>query len=77
MRVDLFEIEYSVSPGGVDCWEAEVYPSIGRTINYSGYKTAGDCIDHLLSEYPGERLNVAIFSLEAYNKGLEREEANV
>ena len=71
MRVDLFEIEYSVSPGGVDCWEAEVYPSIGKTVNYSGYKTAGECIDYLLSEYPGERLNVGIFSLANHHKLME------
>ena len=69
MRVDLFEEESGY-------WEAKAFVSIGKTINYGEYKTAGDCIDYLLSEYPGERLNVAIFSLEAYNKGLEGEETN-
>ena len=64
-------MEYSVSPGGVDCWEADVYPSIGKTVNYSGYKTAGDAINHLLSVYPAQRLNVGIFSLEHHNKLME------
>ena len=64
MRVDLFEED--------GYWEADVFPGIGKSINYGEYKTAGGCVDHLLSVYPGERLNVAIFSQEAYNKGIER-----
>ena len=69
MRVDLFEEESGY-------WEAKAYPKLGHSVIYSDYKTAGDCIDYLLSVYHGERLNVAIFSLEAYNKGLEGEETN-
>ena len=63
MRVDLFEEE--------GYWEADVYPSIGKSINYGEYKTAGDCVNHLLSVYPGERLNVGIFSLAHNNKLME------
>ena len=63
MRVDLFEEE--------GYWEADVYPSIGKSINYGEYKTAGDCVNHLLSVYPGERLNVGIFSLSHNNKLME------
>lgn len=73
MRVELFEMDYSVSPGGVNCWEADVYPSMGKSINYSDYKTAGDAINHLLSVYPGRRLNVAIISLEHYNSVTDTE----
>jgi hypothetical protein len=60
MRVDLFE------ENGI--WEADVFPSIGKSINYSNYKTAGDAINHLLSVYPAERLNVGIFSTAHHNK---------
>jgi hypothetical protein len=77
MRVDLYEMEYSVSPGGIDCWEADVRVSYGNTKNYSGYKTAGEAIKHLMSIYPGEILDVEITSLEAYNKIQEREKENV
>ena len=73
MRVELFEMDYSVSPGGVNCWEADVFPGIGKSINYSGYKTAGDAINDLLSKYPARRLNVAIVSLEHYNSEVDTE----
>ena len=59
MRVDLFEEE--------GYWEADVYPSIGKSINYGEYKTAGDCVNHLLSVYPGVELELDVTSLEAYN----------
>jgi hypothetical protein len=67
MEIDIFEIEYSVSPGGVDCWEAEVR-EYGETKNYSEYKTAGDALNHMLSLYGDKELNINVISLEAYAK---------
>jgi hypothetical protein len=75
MRVEIYEMEYSVSPGGTDCWEADVRVSYGNTKNYSGYRSAGDVINHLLSIYPGVELDVGITSLEAYNRIQEKENA--
>ena len=65
MRVDLFEEE--------GYWEAYVYPNVGKSIMYGEYKTAGDCVNHLLSVYPARRLNVAIVSLEHYNSEVDTE----
>ena len=65
---EIFEVEYSVSPGGVDCWELEVRTGIGTHQNYSEYKTAGDALNHLLSLYGDEQININITSLNAYNK---------
>jgi hypothetical protein len=73
MRVDLYEMDYSVSPGGVNCWEADVRVSYGNTKNYSDYRSAAEAIEHLMSVYPGVILDVEITSLEAYNKIQERE----
>jgi hypothetical protein len=65
---EIFEVEYSVSPGGVDCWEMEVRTGIGQHTNYSEYKTAGDALNHLVSLYPDEQISVNITSLNAYFK---------
>jgi hypothetical protein len=67
MEIDIFEVEYSVSPGGVDCWEAEVR-GYGQTTNYSEYKTAGEALNHMLSLYGDNELNVNVISLTAYAK---------
>lgn len=71
MNVELFEINYSCSPGGIDCWEATAYTSLGRSTVYSDYKTAGDAINDLLSKYPGEKFDVEIVSLNHYNKYID------
>lgn len=73
MEVMIYEMEYSVSPGGIDCWEADVYTSLGRSSNYSDFKTAGQALDFIISKYPKERLEVTVTNLEAYH--LEMEEA--
>ena len=65
---EIFEDEYSVSPGGVDCWEMEVRTGIGEHKNYSDYKTAGEALNHLISLYPDEQLSINITSLKAYFK---------
>ena len=65
---EIYEVEYSVSPGGVDCWEMEVRTGIGQHTNYGEYKTAGDALNHLLSLYGDEQININITSLNAYNK---------
>lgn len=65
---EIFEVEYSVSPGGTDCWEMEVRTGIGQHHNYSDYKTAGDALNHLLSLYGDEQISVNITSLNAYRQ---------
>ena len=72
MKVEIYEMEYSVSPGGKDCWEATVYTRLGHSSNYSEYRSAGEALDHLLSIYPGVELELDVTSLEAYNLQQER-----
>lgn len=72
MKVNLYEMEYSVSPGGVNCWEADVFTGLGHSKNYSEYRSAGEALDHLLSVYPGVELELDVTSLEAYNLQQER-----
>ena len=75
MKSRIFEMEYSCSPGGIDCWELEVRDSIGYSTNYSDFKTAGEALNFLLDKYPGRELNLDITSLSAYNILMERENA--
>ena len=76
MKVEIYEMEYSVSPGGKDCWEATVFTGLGHSQTYGEYKSAGEALDHLLSVYPGVELELDVTSLEAYNLLQERENTN-
>lgn len=73
MLVSLYEMDYSVSPGGINCWEADVQIGLGHTINYSDGQTAGEILDYIIKQYPGVKLEVDVISLEAYNLQQERE----
>ena len=66
-------MEYSVSPGGIDCWELEVRDSIGYSTNYSDFKTAGEALDYLITLYPDKIIELDVTSLSAYYKIMERE----
>ena len=77
MKSRIFEMEYSVSPGGIDCWELEVRDSIGYSTNYSDFKTAGEALNYLLNLYPAVEHEVDIISLAAYYKSMEDEDARV
>jgi hypothetical protein len=68
LNVEIYEMEYSVSPGGVDCWEM----TIGNKC-YSDFKTAGHALDHLLIMHPSDTLDLSVTSLNAYHKELELE----
>mgnify|MGYP003330796909 FL=1 len=74
LNADIYEMEYSVSPGGVDCWEINIQ-HYGASENYSDFKSAGEAVNFLLDKYPGRELNLDITSLAAYNILMERENA--
>jgi len=61
LDVQIYEMDYSVSPGGVNCWEM----TVGNKC-YSEFKTAGQALDHLLAMYPDLEFNLEVLSLGAY-----------
>ena len=65
LKVEIFEVNYSVSPGGVDQWEMNVYLP-NHTAHFYGFKTAGETLEFLLEEYPTQEFNINIKSLEWY-----------
>jgi hypothetical protein len=74
LNAQIYEMEYSVSPGGIDCWEITIQ-GYGYSENYSDFKSAGDAVNFLINKYPGREINIDITSLAAYNILMEKENA--
>ena len=60
-------MNYAVSPGGVDCWEATIQ-GYGTSTTLSDFKTAGDALNYVLDKYPNQELNLNVKSLNWYFK---------
>ena len=67
LEIEIYEMDYSVSPGGVNCWEANVQ-GYGESKCYSEFKSAGEALNHMLLVYPEQELNVNVMSLATYFK---------
>ena len=79
LEVEVFEVDYSVSPGGIDQWEMIVHlprPLKGinkdETAYFSEFDTLNDALEFLLKHYPTRELSVNIKSLEWYFANEER-----
>ena len=67
LEIEIYEVDYFVSPGGVNCWEANVQ-GYGESKCYSDFKSAGEALNHMLLVYPEQELNVNVMSLATYFK---------
>lgn len=63
IKAEIYEMDYSCSPGGVNCWEINV-----NDYCYSDFKTAKDAIQFLLDKYPCKELQLNVKSLNWYFK---------
>ena len=66
-QVAIYEMNYSCSPGGVDCWEVTIN-GYGTSTTASDFKTAGKALNWVLDRYPDEVLELTVMSLPAYEK---------
>ena len=66
VHADIYEVEYSCSPGGVDCWEINVQ-GYGSSKCYSDFTSAGEALEFLIQTYPLEILEVNVQSLAQYH----------
>jgi hypothetical protein len=66
LNVEIYEMEYSCSPGGVDCWEATIQ-GYGESSTASDFNTAGEALNWVLDRYPDEMLELTVSSLKAYH----------
>jgi hypothetical protein len=70
MQSRIFEMEYSCSPGGIDCWELEINEGLGHSSNYTDFETAGNALNHLIRMYPDVSHEVDIIGLPAYYRSM-------
>jgi len=67
MNVDIYEIEYSVSPGGINQWAVDIRTGLG-TSSYAEFDTIAEAMDWLLNKYPDKELNITLRSLNWYHR---------
>jgi hypothetical protein len=71
MKLTIYEINYSVSPGGKDCWAVS---SEDTQWHEEGFDSAGQALECALRLYPDEVLEVEVKSLSWYFKNYEEGE---
>lgn len=71
-NVDIYEMDYSVSPGGINCWEANIH-GYGQSVCLTDFKSAGEALNYILDRYPNEMIECNITSLPAYEKEMSNE----
>ena len=67
LNVEIYEMNYSCSPGGIDCWEATIQ-GYGYSTTFSDFKTAGDALNYVIDKHPSEVLELSVTSFKAYEK---------
>ena len=67
LQVQIYEMEYSVSPGGVDCWEVNI-EDYGTSRCVSDFDTAGQALNWVVDQYPDKMIELTVTSLPAYEK---------
>lgn len=67
LEIEIYEMNYSCSPGGVDCWEATVRQGY-NSVCYSDFKTAGDALNYVIDKFPDEMLELTVTTYQAYDK---------
>ena len=70
LNAEIYEVEYSVPPGGVDCWEITIQ-DYGHSTCISDFKNAGEALNYLLDKYPHDELQLNIRSLSWYRERFE------
>ena len=66
-QIEIYEMNYSVSPGGVDCWEVTIQ-GYGNSTTTSDFKTAGDALNYVIDKYPDQMLELNVTTYKAYDK---------
>jgi hypothetical protein len=69
-QVAIYEMNYAVSPGGIDCWEATIN-GYGTSSTASDFKTAGEALNWVLDRHPDEMLELTVVSQTAYEKEMQ------
>ena len=68
--LDIYEVEYSCSPGGVDKWEIQ---ERGGEFFQGDFDTAEDAISYALLKFEGKEINLNIKNIQASNDEEKRQ----
>lgn len=67
MNADLYEIDYSVSPNGINMWALDIKHSLGNS-SYAEFRTPAQALGWMLKRYPESEIDLNIRSIGWYNK---------
>jgi hypothetical protein len=67
MNAELYEIDYSVSPGGINMWALDIKHSLGNS-SYSEFRTPAQALNWLIKRYPESEFDLNIRTLGWYNR---------
>lgn len=69
MNAELYEIDYSVSPGGINMWALDIKHSLGNS-SYAEFRNPAQALNWMLKRYPESEINLNIRSMGWYNTHL-------
>jgi hypothetical protein len=67
MKANLYEIDYSVSPGGINMWGLDVYVSLGNS-SYCEFDTPAQALKWLINKYPKTEFDINVQTLGSYEE---------
>ena len=67
MNAEIYEIDYSVSPGGINMWALDIRDSLGHS-SYAEFRNASQALKWIMNRYPDKELNISVRSIEWFNK---------
>lgn len=66
MNAEIYEIDYSVSPVGINMWALEIQ-QYGHS-SYAEFKSPAHALKWFMERYPDHELNINIRSIGWFNK---------
>jgi len=66
MNADLYEIDYSCSPGGINMWALDIKHSIGNS-SYAEFRTPAQALGWMLKRYPESEIDLNVRSIGWYH----------
>ena len=67
MNAELYEIDYSVSPGGINMWALDIKHGLGNS-SYAEFRNPAQALKWMLNRYPESEINLSVKSLAWYFK---------
>jgi len=67
MNAELYEIDYSCSPGGINMWGLDIRDSLYHS-SYAEFRNPAQALNWMLKRYPESEINLSVRSLGWYFK---------